>query len=230
MGSEMCADAGCTRGVVARGYCDRHYRLARRRGEIKARERNPVARFWSNVDRTGDCWLWLKAKDANGYGRVGWDGKVLLAHRVAYELVLGPIPDGLPLDHLCRVTNCINPGHLEPVPTRENTARGDHPSATALRENRCVNGHDYTPENTYKWRGRRQCRQCRQSALDRRQPSPPVQRQRPSKVRVVSADCEVCGQTFEYPKLRRARTVCSDECRRVRHNRLKAASKARRKR
>lgn len=184
-------------------------------------------RFWSNVDKTGDCWLWLRAKDAKGYGRVGWGGKVLLAHRVAYELFFGQIPDGLPLDHLCRVPACVNPGHLEPVPTRENTARGVHPSATALRENRCVNGHNYTPENTYRWRGERQCRQCMR---DRRSTAPARPRRRPSKVCIVSAACDICGATFEYPKLRRERTVCSDECRRVRNNRLKAASKARRKR
>lgn len=220
-----CADRGCDRRSVAQGYCDAHYRRARRRGEIAARERDPERRFWSRVNRSGACWNWLGAKDPNGYGRVSWNGRVLLAHRVAYELVAGPIPEGLPLDHLCRNPSCVYPRHLEPVATRENTARGNHISATALRSNHCIRGHEYTAANTYTWRGQRQCRAC----MRQRQRAPYVPKPRPSKVQPATGKCDACGNTFTYEKLRRARTVCSEPCRRIRNNRIKAASKARRK-
>ena len=74
-------------------------------------------RFWAKVNKTDTCWLWT-ASTLNGYGQIkagGRFGKILLAHRVAYEMLVGPIPEGLQLDHLCRVTLCVNPKHLEPV-------------------------------------------------------------------------------------------------------------------
>lgn len=87
----------------------------------------PVAdRFWRLVDKSGDCWLWMGAK-WKGYGQFGvqqspgvWP--LRKAHRVAYELIVGPIPDGMQLDHLCRNPSCVNPDHLEPVTNRENGA------------------------------------------------------------------------------------------------------------
>lgn len=105
--------------------------------------------------------LALDRINVSGYGYVRTDGLLRPAHRVAYELVVGPIPEGLHLDHLCRQAVCCNPAHLEPVELRENTARGEHPSSTALRTNFCIHGHEYTPDNTYVWHGRRQCRECR---------------------------------------------------------------------
>lgn len=90
--------------------------------------RHPLAeRFWSKVDRDGGpdcCWPWLAAR-ANGYGKFYVDGRMVRAHRFAYELLVGPIPEGLVLDHLCAVTFCVNPAHLEPVTQRENARRGD---------------------------------------------------------------------------------------------------------
>ncbi|HEY5986999.1 MAG TPA: HNH endonuclease signature motif containing protein [Streptosporangiaceae bacterium] len=223
----------CDRKPVAKGLCDAHYRQARKAGLITARERDPVKRFWSKVDRNGptpsnrpelgQCWDWTAGKDDKGYGRVGWGGRTLLVHRVAYELAVGPIGP-LTIDHLCRRPPCCNPDHLEPVTIRENTARGLHVSATALRTNRCIHGHEYTPENTYWWKGERQCRTCLQA-----RPRPYVPRPRPSKVKMAEAVCEICDKTFSYLKVRRARTVCSDECRKVRHRRIRAAYKARKR-
>lgn len=147
----------CDRAAIAKGFCDTHYRAARRRGELNARERDPVKRFWSRVDKTGPvpsnvphlgaCWLWTAAADDKGYGRVGWQGRTELVHRVSYRLLHGSIPDELPLDHLCRVPSCVRPSHLEPVPTRVNTARGLHPSAHALNTGVCINGHERTAQN-----------------------------------------------------------------------------------
>lgn len=100
------------------------------------------------------CWLWLGAV-SNGYGRA-LGGK--LAHRLMYEREVGAVPDGLDLDHLCRVRSCVNPAHLEPVTRRENLLRGDTiPRRNAMR-NTCANGHayDYIDSN-----GSRHCRTCR---------------------------------------------------------------------
>lgn len=118
-------------------------------------------RFWSKVDKN-DCWYWTAARGRDGYGRFYLGGHTRQAHRVAYELEVGPIPDGLQLDHLCRVRHCVNPAHLEPVTSRENTLRGTAPNIRAAQINLCARGHDFTPDNTYvrpDGTGR-QCRAC----------------------------------------------------------------------
>lgn len=71
------------------------------------------------------CWCWLGRLNRNGYARGRWEGREPVMHRVTYELLIGPIPAGLILDHLCKVRRCINPEHLEPVTHRVNTLRGD---------------------------------------------------------------------------------------------------------
>ncbi len=106
------------------------------------------------------CWVWLRGK-SNGYGVVNVGGKEQRkAHRVAWELVHGPVPDGLELDHLCRNESCINPGHLEAVTHRENCQRGlrgDLHHAT-----HCPNGHEYQQDTVYvRPNGTRQCKPCR---------------------------------------------------------------------
>lgn len=80
-------------------------------------------RFWRKVTKTDRCWLWTGSLQSRGYGCVGFGGKRYLAHRLAYEWLVGPIPDGLTIDHLCRVKACVNPAHLEPVTGAENTRR-----------------------------------------------------------------------------------------------------------
>jgi len=96
-----------------------------------------------------------------GYGTIYANGASRLAHRVAYELVVGPIPDGLHIDHLCRRPICVNPAHLEAVTQRENTRRGNGATARNGRKTHCPAGHEYTDGNTYLARtGRRTCRSC----------------------------------------------------------------------
>ena len=95
------------------------------------------------------------------------------AHRVAYELMRGPIPDGLTLDHLCRNVGCVNPDHLEPVTMKENILRGYSPAAQAARRDECAHGHAYTPENTYRYaNGSRRCRICQRAAQARTMANP----------------------------------------------------------
>lgn len=82
-------------------------------------------RFWEKVNKTGTCWIWTGAITSRGYGALrGDDGQLLLTHRFSYELHVGPIPDGLVIDHLCRNRACCNPTHLEPVTQWENITRG----------------------------------------------------------------------------------------------------------
>lgn len=111
------------------------------------------------VDDNG-CWLWQGAVTSNGYGKLGRLGRTWSAHRLSYEAFIGAIPDGLTIDHLCRVRHCANPEHLEPVTQRENTFRGTAPPAQNAAKTHCVNGHEFTPENTYRNRGMRTCRAC----------------------------------------------------------------------
>jgi uncharacterized Zn-finger protein len=94
-------------------------------------------RFWAKVDRRGpdDCWPWLAGRDYLGYGAFSRvRAKTERAHRVGYELLVGPIPEGLQLDHLCRNTSCVNPAHLEPVTNRENVIRGNSARKRAAPE------------------------------------------------------------------------------------------------
>lgn len=128
-------------------------------------------RFWNKVDKNGPlfngepCWLWTAARSSEGYGRIAVNRISSYAHRVAYEMEVGPVPDGLQLDHLCRNRVCVNPAHLEPVTTGENTRRGDGPTVTRERGfalTHCAQGHEFTPDNTYTVPGLgwRRCRIC----------------------------------------------------------------------
>lgn len=138
-------------------------------------------RFWSKVNKSGPipdcrpdlgpCWIWTAAL-SYGYGQFWLDGRTQLAHRVAYEWLVGPIPDGLEPDHLCRVRRCVNSGHLEPVTRRENILRGVGPATTIARHRartHCPQGHPYSGANLYVHpkNGNRDCRACRRAASRR---------------------------------------------------------------
>jgi len=118
----------------------------------------PVSeRFWTKVVKTESCWLWTASQGRRGYGYIKGDaGKNVLAHRLSYEWAFGPIADGLEVDHLCRVTSCVNPEHLEAVPPPENARRRKGVKT------HCPQGHAYTAENSLTdSRGYRLCRVCR---------------------------------------------------------------------
>ena len=108
------------------------------------------------------CWEWGGGVVSSGYGRVGIDGKRKLVHRVAYESIIGPIPDGLQIDHLCRNILCYNPEHLEAVTQKENLRRGDNHNR---KKTHCPRGHPYSSDNlmsgTRRGGGkRRRCKEC----------------------------------------------------------------------
>ncbi len=104
-------------------------------------------RFEERVRKTNGCWLWRGHLNSSGYGRFKFVGGEAKAHRVGYELFVGPIPDGLVLDHLCRNTWCVNPAHLEPVTGAENTLRGFGAAAINARKTHCNKGHPLSGSN-----------------------------------------------------------------------------------
>lgn len=116
------------------------------------------------------CWLWLgKVAKDTGYGKASFRGREILAHRLFYGTLVGPIPRGLTLDHLCRVRSCVNPAHTEPVTRAVNVMRGDGIAARNARKITCHAGHPFTKRNTYITAdGYRQCRECRRVAVNLR--------------------------------------------------------------
>lgn len=131
---KTCDIQGCSRPHIAKGWCRLHYgRAARNGGDPLARQRlrgeTPEVRFWSRVDASGPCWLWTGFTH-DGYGSFTVTrGDTRRAHRYAWETLVGPVPAGLVIDHLCRVRNCVNPDHMETVSVWENTRRGQNHSA-----------------------------------------------------------------------------------------------------
>lgn len=124
-----------------------------------------VARIDQKIQPASNgCWEWTGTRSRKGYGQIRWiDNKYAPAHRLVYTLLVGPIPDGLQIDHLCRVRHCVNPAHLEAVTSAVNTARS--PIAIAAvnsRKTHCPSGHPYSGENLYvrKSDGARICREC----------------------------------------------------------------------
>lgn len=154
--------------------------------------------LWQRVDKRGDdeCWPWLGAL-THGYG----------PHRAAYELLVGPIPEGLQLDHLCHTRDiecaggftcphrrCVNPAHLEPVTTRENLMRSRVAiPAVNARKTHCPQGHPYAGDNLRYWNGQRVCLTCRDAKNRRR---------RPDANRAVELTCGWCGEAFIRKDLR----------------------------
>lgn len=121
-------------------------------------------RFAAKVNFTAGCWRWTAAKSWNGYGQFGIvTRKIVYAHRLSYEWVHGPIPEGLTLDHLCRVRECIRPDHLEAVTLKVNLHRGNTITARNAAKTHCAKGHPYSEENTIRQPAHpthRRCRTC----------------------------------------------------------------------
>jgi hypothetical protein len=178
MAKRTCVINGCDSPHLSRGWCAKHYARWSRNGDPEKVERirgDDKLRLWSQVDRRSpdECWPWTGRIDDKG--RAAWQvgaTKTARPYRMAYELEVGPIPDGMTLDHLCHTNDpscygdsscphrrCCNPAHLEPVTAEENSSRRKHRSDT------CKRGHTFTPENTYiNTKGHRVCRICKRSS------------------------------------------------------------------
>lgn len=132
-------------------------------------------RVWRFIEPSvNGCWLWSGAKKGGlSYGLFGLSHSQLVqAHRYVYSLLIGDIPAGLCLDHLCRNKSCVNPLHCEPVTQKTNIMRGGAPSAVNARKTHCLRGHEFTDENTLRVNGRygvqRSCRTCHREKMRRR--------------------------------------------------------------
>ena len=164
----------CPRPAHGKGYCGKHYQrwqshndplVVRPFGGIQV---PPEERFWSKVNKDGSvpdyaphlgpCWTWDGTRNAKGYGVLTIRGRVgsRLAHVLAWEFTKGLVPEGLELDHLCRVKHCVNVDlHLEPVTHAENVRRGSNAMKT-----HCPRGHPYDEANTHYSSNGRKCREC----------------------------------------------------------------------
>lgn len=129
--------------------------------------------IFSKFERTDGCWMWTGASHNQGYGQFGKPS--VLAHRLVYEMLIGPLADDTTLDHLCHPIDgscpggracphrrCVNPAHLEPVTLATNVLRGLSPPAVNARKTHCPKGHPYDDVNTYfnPTTGWRLCRSC----------------------------------------------------------------------
>jgi hypothetical protein len=135
-----------------------------KRRDVSAFDFKPWVLARCVTDPATGCWLWTAYLDKNGYGRVPTRScGHTMAYRLSYSAFVGPIPEGLTLDHLCRVHRCVNPAHLEPVTNSENTRRGFGQGMLNAKKTHCPNGHAYTAANTYvkPSEGRRRCKACR---------------------------------------------------------------------
>lgn len=114
------------------------------------------------------CWIWCGGGAGNGYGKFNVLGRAVFSHRHSYEMVKGPIPAGLTIDHLCRVSSCVNPDHMEAVTHRVNCLRGVSPAAINALKTHCVHGHSLSDAYSYGLNGERRCRICTRARMRRR--------------------------------------------------------------
>lgn len=132
---------------------------------VKRPRKDMEPRFWEKVDQSPEngCWLWVGAIDKNGYRQMRVTPNTLKAHRIAYELLVGPIPDGLILLHSCDSRRCVNPAHLSVGTYKDNyddmMRKGRNPNN--VRRETCSKGHPHIPENRYYLRGKSWCKICR---------------------------------------------------------------------
>lgn len=168
---QECSVIDCKTSVLAKTLCNKHYIRLKKYGSLdgngKYSFRNmPIKeRFWKWVEKTESCWNWIGCLSNAGYGsfslgKINGKAKSVLAHRFSYEILVGNIPNGLTIDHLCRNRKCVNPKHLEAVTMQVNNLRGYGASGINARKTHCVNGHEFNSINTRYYADRRRCLVC----------------------------------------------------------------------
>lgn len=138
MAKRTCSVDGCDAEHEARGLCLRHYKRMRRHGSTEDPRLSAEERSWSHVDKSGACWIWRGASNGR-YAQFRVDGRQVCVHRVSYSFLVGPVPDGMQLDHLCHNKLCVNPEHLRPVTAKQNQEH-HHGGPTKANESSGVRG------------------------------------------------------------------------------------------
>lgn len=175
-----CAIDGCDKPVFGHGWCSKHYTRWRRHGDPTKKHRTRAEEFWRRVDPVDEpnvCWIWKgHIRKSDGYGAFCYQGDQVLAHRESYELNVGPVPECLQLDHLCRNRACVRPDHLEAVTQAVNIRRGISGVVTSARirsRTHCPQGHPYAGDNLIivprptRKSPERRCRACSRAATAR---------------------------------------------------------------
>ena len=171
--------AHCERPARAQGLCNAHYKKLLKYGDPLAgvtimRGVPPVQRYLAWVDQRGPyaCWPWTGGIDQKGYGIFGIDGGSVKAHRFGFTILVCVLQENETVDHTCHNGSgcpggngcphraCQNPWHWEALEDWPNGARGNSFAAVNARKTACIWGHELTPENSYGYRGRRQCKTC----------------------------------------------------------------------
>lgn len=199
----LCDVGGCERQHYGLGMCEMHYKRWKNHGTTDfVGHGSPTDRFWRRVNKAtaSGCWEWT-GQEGHGYGFIEVDGRRILVHRFSYELLVGPIPAGLVIDHLCRNTRCVNPDHLEPVTSVENTMRGQTLAAINAAKTTCPNGH---PLPEYVKGGTRWCNVCRRANDARKRAE--ARAARPPRF------CLVCGKDISGSHGHRR--YCDEPCKR----------------
>lgn len=196
-----CVAPGCISVAHAKGMCRAHYMRMWRHGsfDLPVRQKETIAdRIAGYVarDPISGCWLWTAAVSTTGYGVLGVNGVRQYAHRLSYEAHVGPIAEGLTIDHLCRTRRCVNPEHLEPVTMAENIRR-------AATKTHCIRGHSLEEHGYVRPDGGgRFCLRC---AAGRREATCAAARERKRR-----EPCEQCGSPVGGRKARRFCERCTE--------------------